>query len=73
MQELPNPDAESQDSVNCNCYTPQEHERLGHDEPRFRTCGCPMDYHLSDCPIVTPVTELDFELWPFSEPWRQDD
>lgn len=53
-----------------NCYWCKQ------DEPRFRICGCPMDYHLSDCPIVTPVTELDYELpreWPYSEAWRQDD
>lgn len=47
MQELPNPDAESEDSVD--------------DEPSYRPCGCPLDYHLSDCPIITPSGELDFE------------
>lgn len=49
MQELPNPDAESEDSVD--------------DEPSYRPCGCPLDYHLADCSITHPPS-LDFEDLP---------
>lgn len=59
MQELPNSPAE--DSVIKGCIT----GRFTHKEPFIkevdwkdsindrRSCGCPLDYHLSDCPILT--------------------
>ena len=33
-----------------------------------RLCGCPVDYHLSDCPIITPPSEYDYEESPFDLP-----
>lgn len=68
MQELPNSDAEAQDSVKICKWANQICEQPNHhgckdcdDEPTHRSCGCPLDYHLSDCPIITPPGELDYE------------
>ena len=27
-----------------------------------RPCGCSLDYHLSDCPIITPPSYYDYEV-----------
>lgn len=31
------------------------------DEPSHRPCGCPLDYHLADCSITHPPSDLSFE------------
>ena len=31
------------------------------DEFRDRNCGCPADYHLADCPILTAQDTRDYE------------
>ena len=37
---------------------------MSEEEIEQRSCGCPWDYHLSDCPIRTARFEVD--------PWEHD-
>jgi hypothetical protein len=38
------------------------------EEHEDRNCGCPADYHMSDCPIISAQDTRDYE--DEEEDWR---
>lgn len=39
------------------------------EEPESRPCGCPWDYHLADCPILTDRGDYPPEPYDEDEEW----
>lgn len=40
-----------------------EEEKDEVDEPTNRPCGCPLDYHLSDCSITSAPSDYDYDWY----------